>query len=347
VEACQEETMRGHIGRYLCVLLVALALGGCGAAAGTSSDAQPPSEPVYERGVMPELGAIPTAAPAAADSEEAPTDGSGLPTAEQAAAQDRMIVRNADISLRVEAVQTAIGQLRALAESAGGYVISESTWDDGTNMNAVMTLRVPAERFDSVLDSVSGLSLKVISSSITGQDVTEEYVDIESRLKALRATEEQLLLLLDDVRERMKSAEDILAVYRELQNVQLQIEELEGRRQYLERMVAMSTINLTLYPKEAEVPVVAQGWQPLRTAREALHSLSGAIQGLVNAIIWLALFVLPIVLLIALPFVALVLIVRALTRNRHSRHPVAPAVAPVPPTDAPAPPPPTSPTQSA
>ncbi|MHB0877066.1 MAG: DUF4349 domain-containing protein [Anaerolineae bacterium] len=315
--------MRGYIPRLIAALLVTLMLGGCGAANNSSSGVAQPAEPMYERGIAPEgVIAVPTQAAGAREAPLADQDGS-LPAPEDQALQERMIVRNADIIARVEDVPTAIGQLRTLAEGAGGYIVSQSTWEDGENTNATITIRVPAERFDQVLEQVNGLSRKVISSSVTGQDVTEEYVDIESRLKALRATEEQLLLLLEDVRERMKTAEDILAVYRELQNVQSQIEQLEGRQTYLERMVAMSTINLTLYPPEADIPVVAEGWQPLRTAREALHSLSSALQGLVNLVIWLALFVLPIVLVFAIPFVLLVVVIRVAVRSRRGKRTAA------------------------
>lgn len=326
--------MRANALRIVAVLLLALAVSGCGARQ-ASSGARPetPVEGVAQKeaGAADAVMAMPTAAPAA----EAPADesGSSLPTEEHQAAQERMIVRTADVVARFEDVPAAVTLVRALAQSAGGYVVTESRWDDGENTNATMTIRVPAERFDEVLEQVNGLTDKVLSSTISGQDVTEEYFDTESRLRALRATEEQLLLLLEDVRERMKTAEDILAVYRELQSVQSQIEQLEGRQTYLEQMVAMSTINLTMYPREAEVPVVAEGWQPMRTVREALNTLSGAMQGLVNLAIWLVLFVAPIAIVIALPFVVIVLIIRAIVRRRAKRqagHP--PAVPPASPT---------------
>ncbi|MGQ9552612.1 MAG: DUF4349 domain-containing protein [Anaerolineae bacterium] len=265
-----------------------------------------------ERGIAPAMP-VPTAAPAP-----------GEEPGQTMAAGQRLIIQTADIVARVKDVQVAIGQVRALAESYGGYIVSLNTWTDGDQVRATLTIRVPAERFDQMMDRMNAIAEKVESSSVSGQDVTEEYYDIEARLKALKATEEQLTLLLADVRETMKKAEDILAVYRELQNIQSQIEQLEGRKRFLEQMVAMSTINMTLLPVEAEAPVVAQGWQPLRTVKDALRALTGTGQTLIDIIIWLMLYVVPVLLVLAAPFVVLVVVIRAITRRRRNRNKLAP-----------------------
>jgi hypothetical protein len=182
-----------------------------------------------------------------------------------------------------------------------------------------MSVRVPAEQFDRMMEDLAGLAVKVERTSTSGDDVTEEYFDLESRLKALRATEAQLLLLLEDVREKMETAEDILAVYRELQNIQSQIEQYEGRRQFLDRMVDMSTIHLTLLAVEPATPVISGTWNPGATLRSALRALTDTGQFLLDAVIWGIFYLLPVLAILLVPLVLLFIGVRALVRNRAAR----------------------------
>jgi len=252
---------------------------------------------------------------AAAREPETPQDGV-LPEVSAASALDeRMVIQTGEMVVRVEDVAATSAQVRALAQAYGGFVVNANTWTVNEEVHSTLTIRVPAERFDEMMDEIEVLATKVERSSITGEDVTEEYFDVEARLKVLRATEEQLLILLEDVRERMNEAEDIMAVYRELQNVQTRIEQLEGRQRYLERMVAMSTINLTLMPLEKEPPVISAAWQPLRTAKNAVRALSGTFQTLVDAAIWIVLYLLPVLLILAVPVALLLVVVRALVRR--------------------------------
>ena len=305
--------------RILVVLsaIAALSLLACGATGGALPAAAPPVAEMARDLGAPEAVVSSTVVASFAE----PPSGSGEPSElpAQQAVDDRMIIRTADVSGKVADVQVAVAQVRGLAEAAGGYLVEQRVWTEGDELRAQLIIRVPAQKFDALLEQVTGVTTEILSSSVYGQDITEEYYDLESRLKALRATEEQLLLLLDDVRESMKQAEDILAVYRELQNIQIQIEQLAGRQQYLERMVAMSTINLSLVPVAAKLPVVVGGWRPLDTARGALRSLSGAVQGLVNLAIWLLLFVVPILLVLAVPVAVLLFVLRAITRRRRAR----------------------------
>lgn len=301
--------------------VLAAVLAGCAAAPapfpGSRQAAGDEGAMAYEEAPAQPAMPMATAAPAAI----APGGDQGSAAAQTGAA--RMLIHTADMALRVRDVQVAVSQARALAADHGGYVVNLNTWTQGEEEYASMTIRVPAERFDQMLNGLDGLADKVERSNVTGQDITEEYYDIEGRLTALRATEEQLLLLLEDVRERMQKAEDILAVYRELQNIQSQIEQLEGRKRYLESMVAMSTINLSLMPVEGEPPVLVAGWAPGRTARDALRSLTRTGQGLADIAIWAMLYLLPVTLVLVAPLVVLFLVLRAVVRRRKDRAPAA------------------------
>jgi len=243
---------------------------------------------------------------------------SGGPAA-QLETESRLIIRTGELVGRFVAVEEAVGQVEALVNGAGGYVVNSNLWRGGDYLNANMTVRVPAESFDATMASLAGLADKVERTSTSGEDVTEEYFDIEARLRALRATEEQLLLLLEDVRERMQDAEDILAVYRELQNVQSQIEQYQGRQQYLDRMVAMSTINIQLLAVEAEAPVISGEWQPMATLRSALRALTSTGRFILDALIWVLFYLAPLLVVILVPVGLLLLAVRALVRRRQHR----------------------------
>jgi len=127
-----------------------------------------------------------------------------------------------------------------------------------------------------------------------------------------------LFELLTEVRERTGKAEDVLAVHRELSRIREQIEQIKGRMQYLEKMTAMATINIELIPDELAKPIVVAGWQPSGTAASALRSLVRTLQSIVEAAIWLIIYVLPTLVIIAIPFVILVLIWRRWRRKRQT-----------------------------
>lgn len=233
--------------------------------------------------------------------------------------EERMLIRTAQLSITVTDTAKAVQEAKAVAEGLGGYVTSSQMYKQGERLYATMVLRVPAERFDDALAQIKALAVEVERESVQGKDVTEEYVDLQARLRNLELTEKELQQLLREVRERTQKAEDVLAVYRELTEIRGQIEQLKGRMQYLERQVDFSSIDLSIAPHVLSTPVVEPGWKPLVTLREASRSLVKALQWLVDAAIWLVVFLLPILILVAIPTALLVLLVRHLVRRRRGR----------------------------
>jgi hypothetical protein len=228
-----------------------------------------------------------------------------------------MIIRTADLALTVEDTEVALNQIRDVANSLEGYLVSTNLYRADDQLRGTVSLRIPAESFDVALDRLKALAVKVERENISGQDVTEEYTDLSARLRNLEATEKELLALLTEVRERTRNAEDVLAVYRELTSIRGEIEQIKGRMQYLERLTALATINVELIPKE-DKPIVVEGWQPVSTLRSALRALVEAGQFLVDAAIWLVVLVLPVLAVIIAPIVVLVLLVRRWRRARRA-----------------------------
>jgi hypothetical protein len=227
---------------------------------------------------------------------------------------ERMVIWNAETSLTVEDVQDSLEAVQRLARELGGYSTHSETWMRDEQLHARITFRVPADRFEDAMSRLRDLALEVNRESASSEDVTNQYVDLESRLRHLEAKEAQLL-------EFLKEAEDteaVLAVYEHLAETQAEIEQVKGKMKYLESLSAMATISVELVPEEAELPVIEEGWKPGRTLRDASRSLVKALQGLVDLVIWFGLFVLPVLLVMAIPVVVVVwLVVR--WRRRRSR----------------------------
>ena len=281
----------------LVVLLAVLA--GCGAAA------EPATLPRGDAGVVEQ-------APVAEYDQAYASSSGAQPQTGQA---DRMIIWTADIALTIKDTEQAISDVLALAGEMGGYAINTESWIQGDLLYARLTIRVPAAQYEPAMASLRDLGLKVEHENANSQDVTEEYVDLESRLRALQAKEAQLTKLMDQAED----TEAVLAVYEQLSATQLEIEQVKGRMSYLEKLSAMATITVSLNPEQPEPPVIEEGWRPGSTLRSAARALVNALKGLGNAIIWTIVFLLPILLVIAVPIVVAFLLFRLWRRRRRSK----------------------------
>lgn len=242
---------------------------------------------------------MPTPAVGAAAIEAAQTDKARrAPSASMPSDIQRLVIKTAQLSIEVENVTEAEARITARAQELGGYVVSVQTRGvDEAGRASTITFRVPAQRFEEALSDVEGLARKVFSRLISGDDVTEEFVDLESRLRNLEATRDRLLELL----ARAEKVEDALQVNAALTDIQGQIEQIQGRMKYLQQSAAFSTITVDLQPVPPPPPIVSEdGWQPGRVAREALRDLVAFVQGVANLgivlLIWAPLW-LPILLL--------------------------------------------------
>jgi hypothetical protein len=298
--------------RLLPILALSLALAACGGSAASQAPSISQSE-----------AAPPAAAPVApgqsAGGGATALDQGNAPASEQApgAQQDvqRLVIKTADLSLQVDSARDAEASLRTLVGQLGGYVVKVETSGTDESMSSHVIFRVPAERFDQALTGVQGLAKKVLARTVGGDDVTEEFVDLESRLKNLEATRDRLQSFLD----KAENVDDALKVNQSLSDLQGQIEQLKGRKQFLERSAALSTISVTLSPLPTIAPIVEdEGWQPLGVARDALRELVSFGQGLATLVI---------VALVWAP-VWLPLILFGLWLTRRLRRRVAPAKAP-------------------
>ena len=159
---------------------------------------------------------------------------------------ERKIIRNADLQLEADAPEEAQAKVTRIAETKGGFVV-ESTQsgndEKATKSDSVkMKIRVPAAKFDEALSEIRQTASRVVVESIKGQDVTEEFIDIEARLKTQKALEAQFL----EIMKRSNSVADALSVQTEIAEVRGEIEKIEGRKRFLESQASLSTIEITL-----------------------------------------------------------------------------------------------------
>ncbi|HVF53484.1 MAG TPA: DUF4349 domain-containing protein [Actinomycetota bacterium] len=221
------------------------------------------------------------------------TDTGLVPSAAQIDGLSASIIKTADIGLEVDRddLGASMQKARAVATRNGGYVTS--TYVDSSNKGfGSISVRVPAENFEKTLGDLEALG-EVTSESIEGRDVTQEFVDLEARLRNFSAQESVLLDLMSEAR----SVEDTIRVQRELQGVQMSIERLRGRIQYLEDQTTLSTITIQIAEAGAEPPATANAL--VKAWRQAIKAAVSVLSG---AIVFVG-FALPIAVLLALAYV--------------------------------------------
>jgi hypothetical protein len=238
------------------------------------------------------------AAPEAALPQASPSEAARpVPAATPA---QRMVVRTVELRLIVKETLRSFEAVERTASELGGYISESRSWREGGQLNAKLTLRVPADKLDTALRRLRRLAEVVDQETITGQDVTQEYVDLSSNLRNDEAFEKELLALLTDTRLRTGKVDDLLTIYNRLNEVRQRIEQIKGRMQYLEKMSALATVTVELLPSALAQPIAVGGWQPAGTARTALRLLVRTLQVLADVVIWLVIYVLPLAILIGL-----------------------------------------------
>lgn len=214
---------------------------------------------------------------------------------------ERLVIKTGNLSLLVKNTQEAVGHAKEIANKLGGFVLSARTYftdEKEQHLKGEITIKVPQERFDEAINKLKNLALKVKSEYIQGRDVTEEYTDLESRLRNLEATETQLL----EIMKRSGKIPEVLEVQRELTRVRGQIETTKGRIKYLSQSAKMSAITCHIATEEEELPMVEEKWRPLKTAKAALRQTIAFWQSIGSGAIWLLVFGTPLLLLAGITY---------------------------------------------
>lgn len=227
--------------------------------------------------------------------------------------QERLIIRTANISLLVANTEEAMATISRMAEENGGWVVNSSLFQyNETAKTGNITIRVPSSGFNSALEALRNMAVEVRQESTSGQDVTEEFVDLTARLENLEATADRVRAFLDDA----TTVEEALAVNQELSRLESDIEAMKGRLQYLSQSASFSTITVDLTPDIVSQPIEAPGWRPARVFRNAVDALIEALQGVAEFGIWFAIYLLPLLLIVGIPLWLIVRFVRQRWQQR-------------------------------
>ncbi len=245
--------------------------------------------------------------------------GSGVSASEV----ERMVIYNADMRIAVEDPEDVMEMIVRMTQEAGGFVVnsslSRSQTDRGTLPRVYMTVRIPADRLNSIMDAIKDLTPNpkddVLSENVSGSDVTAEYTDLRSRLRNLEAAEEALVALMDDAQD----PQDVLDVFSELTYYRGEIEIVKGRMQYLEESAAMSALSIEIVAKQSLQPIEIAGWEPRGTVREAVLALINTGQFLVDALIWFGIYCLPFLIPLSVAVYFLIKLIRKRRANKKAK----------------------------
>lgn len=238
----------------LALALVTFALAGCGGAGSGSMERSAEVAPAGNAAPQTQQADGLKSVVGGGGGDRAAVQDVSLQQADASQAQpvpvERKIIRDATITLEVEEPTKATERITSIAAARGGYVVSsESRRVSGGRKGKsyevfTVQFRVPAAQFDAALTDVRATAGEVTAEKVSGKDVTEEYIDLEARLRTQRALEAQLL----DIMKTAHAVSDAMSVQRELANVRGDIERIEGRKRFLESQSSLSTINVTLQP---------------------------------------------------------------------------------------------------
>ena len=261
-------------------VLFAVAVAACSPAATQVPDGRPAAT------AAPQLTAAPGSTPG---------DASQLAYAPSASRQ--MVIKNAEMELLVSSTDAALAQVTQLAADNGGYVLNSQTWYKGNDKYASVRLAVPSAQFENAMNYLRRLSLQVLRETASGQDVSAEYVDLQSRLANLEATAARVREFL----AQAKTVEESLRVNQQLSELEAQIEQVKGQMKYYEGRAAFSTIDIALTPQLATAPAATPAaWNPGATFTEASGVLVSVTRTTVDLLIWLAVVFGPIGLALGL-----------------------------------------------
>ncbi|WP_394190158.1 DUF4349 domain-containing protein [Paenisporosarcina quisquiliarum] len=225
------------------------------------------------------------------DSAEVSTEGAVVET-------NRMIIHQASLSVNVKELDKAQANIEQKVAQYGGYIVESNVYqEDDQTSSGNMVVRIPEKHFEKFLADAEGQAAKVLERNVTGQDVTEQYVDLQSRVKSKRAVEERLLSFMS----KAQKTEDLLKISADLAKVQEEIEVMVGKMKYLENQTSFSTVELLMYENKVVVPEIES--KELNTWEKTKKQLANSTNSLLatgSALIIFFIGNLPVLLILAL-----------------------------------------------
>ena len=213
---------------------------------------------------------------------------------------DKKVIKNGNLTLKVDNSDESSAKISQIAQDNGGEVFSSNFYENPKNIKSgSITVKVPVANFEKTFSELKKVATLVVQESTSGQDVTEEYADLQSQLKNKQAEEAQFVQILGQAQK----IQDILDVTRELSRVRGEIELLQGRIKLLNSQTDMASIFISL-SEDANITVI-DSWRPWQVVKNSVNVLIKKAQGFVDFVIVLVITAIPLILLYALLFYVL------------------------------------------
>lgn len=219
----------------------------------------------------------------------------------------RNLILTAQVVMKTQDPWATADKARAIASGLGGDILAMSQTGQGENRSALITVRVPSDRFDEALRQLKLLDGEVITSNVDAKDVTDQFTDLQARLVAKQAEEQRYLQLFPQA----KTVDETLKIDAALGNVRVQIEQLQGQINLIKNRTEFSTITMSITPA-VTVPTETGGvWDPAKTFAKAIAALSVFFKFAADLAIWILVFG-------WIPLIALALLLAATRMRRPS-----------------------------
>jgi hypothetical protein len=218
-----------------------------------------------------------------------------------AEAVERKIIRNAEITMEVGSTTDTQHKVTSIAEANGGFVVtSEAKQRENVDpaqrtLDIKLVVRVPSTQFGVTFDEIKKLASNMPQENVTGQDVTEEFIDLEARIKTQKALELQFL----EIMRQANKVADALEVQRQIADVRTDIEKLEGRKRFLENRASLSTITVNIQTPKPVIAVTVPGFG--QNLRDAVSDSVGIGSELVLFFTRFVILMIPILIFVILP----------------------------------------------
>lgn len=222
---------------------------------------------------------------------------------------DKKVIKNGDLNLKVNNIDNASGDIAGIAAANGGSVYSLNIYNQNSFKSGNIIIRVPVANFEKTFAEIKKVAALVVRESTTGQDVTEEYADLQAQLKNLQAEEVQFQTIL----QQAQKIQDVLDVTQQLYQVRGEIEQLQGRIKYLDSQTDMSSISVAL--SEDQNITVTDSWRPWQVAKDAVNSLIKKVQEFITFAIILVITVVPTIILYLILIYIIFVIARKIYRK--------------------------------
>ncbi|MCL5272576.1 MAG: DUF4349 domain-containing protein [Gammaproteobacteria bacterium] len=236
------------------------------------------------------------------------------PQAQTEPVMKRMIIRNARITLQVNDIPRVMDDITKIADQSGGYVVnSDFNQNAGyaAGEYAEISIRIPAKGLNNVINTLKGLATKVVQESVTGEDITQQYVNLESELNNLQATKAQLTKIMQGA---TKTA-DVLLVFQQLSETQKRIDILEGQIKYYKESVAYSLINISLTMNPIIKLNQDSSWNISEVITDSYQALINGLRQFTYGVIQFTIYFIPMILLWGIIILILFLIGKSIYRR--------------------------------